>query len=198
MVVEAAAAGAAVLAALDDRGVGKVVTMSKNGRLIGIILIVAGLLILVGCTAISVVSSLTTEEGGIGGAVLGVVISVLIGILPMGAGIFLLARSRTEAADQADLSRQRKILDMVKTRGQVEISDLVIELQTTTNQVRDDIYKLVGLGLFTGFVNWDKGVLYSREASQLTGNKCPNCGGTQAFVGKGVIACQYCGSEIFL
>jgi DNA-directed RNA polymerase subunit RPC12/RpoP len=30
------------------------------------------------------------------------------------------------------------------------------------------------------------------------GKKCPNCGGEQAFAGKGVITCPYCGSELFL
>ena len=87
---------------------------------------------------------------------------------------------------------------MVKTRGQVDITELVFELRSTSDQVQDDVYKLVGMGLFTGYVNWDDGVLYSREASKLTGNKCPNCGGEQEFAGKGVITCKYCGTDVFL
>ena len=87
---------------------------------------------------------------------------------------------------------------MVKTRGQIDISDLVFELHSTSDQVRDDVYKLVGMGLFTGYVNWSDGTLYSREASQLTGTKCPNCGGEQEFAGKGVITCKYCGTDVFL
>jgi DNA-directed RNA polymerase subunit RPC12/RpoP len=154
--------------------------------------------LLLGCSAISIVSSLSTEEGSIGGATLGVIVSLFVGLVPIGFGGYLVMQSRTEAAEQADMARQRKILDVVKTRGQVDIRDLVFELKVDTQQVRDDIYKLVGLGLFTGYVNWDQGLLYSREASQLTGNKCPNCGGEQEFVGKGVIACKYCGAEIFL
>jgi DNA-directed RNA polymerase subunit RPC12/RpoP len=169
-----------------------------GGRIMGLILIGAGLLILVGGSAVSVVSSLTTEGGSVGGAVLGVVLSTIVAAIPEAAGIFLLVRSRTESAQQADAARQRQILDMVKTRGQVDISYLVFELNTTSAQVREDIYRLVGLGVFTGYVNWDKGVLYSREASKLGGNTCPNCGGEQAFAGKGVIACQYCGAEVFL
>jgi DNA-directed RNA polymerase subunit RPC12/RpoP len=172
--------------------------MGKNGRLVGMILIGLGLVLLLGCSAISIVSSLSTEEGSIGGATLGVIGSLFVGLVPIGFGGYLVMQSRTEAAEQADMARQRKILDVVKTRGQVDIRDLVFELKVDTQQVRDDIYKLVGLGLFTGYVNWDQGLLYSREASQLTGNKCPNCGGEQEFVGKGVIACKYCGAEIFL
>ena len=172
--------------------------MGNSGRTVGIILIIVGIVIFLGGSAVSITTSLSTESGNIGGAVLGVVISTFVGLIPVAGGIFLLVRSRAETAEQADQTRQRKILDMVKTRGQVDVSDLVFELNASTDQIRDDVYRLVGLGLFTGYVNWDKGVLYSQEASKLTGNTCPNCGGEQAFAGKGVIACQYCGAEIFL
>ena len=172
--------------------------MGKHGRLIGLIFIVVGIVIFLGLAAVSFFSTRNVETGGAGGLVLGLVISILIALPLVGAGVFLIVRGQGEAIEQANLSRQRKILDMVKTRGQVDISDLVFELKANTDQVRDDIYRLVGLGLFTGYVNWDKGVLYTREASQLKGNTCPNCGGEQAFAGKGVIECQHCGTEIFL
>lgn len=172
--------------------------MGKRGRLIGILLIDIGIIIFLGLTAVSFFSTRNVETGGTGGFVLGLVIAVLVATPLVGAGIFLMIRGQAEAVEQADQIRQRKILDMVKTRGQVDISDLVFELNSNTDQVRNDVYELVGLGLFSGYVNWDKGVLYSRQASQLTGNTCPNCGGQQAFAGKGVIACQNCGTEVFL
>lgn len=171
--------------------------MGANSRLIGIILIAAGGLVFFGISAISIFSSLG-PEGSIGGAILGIVISLFVALPLEAGGVFLLVRSRSEAARQVDASRQRKILDMVKTQGQVDISDLVFDLNSTTGQVRDDIYKLVGMGLFTGYVNWSKGTLYSKEASQLTGQSCPNCGGEQSFGGKGVITCKYCGTDVFL
>jgi hypothetical protein len=166
--------------------------------LVGIILIAVGILICLGCSAVSFFSTRGVETGATGGLVLGLALSLFIGIPFVGAGIYLVIRGRAEEAELADVSRQRKILDMVVTRGQVKISDLVFELKSNSDRVRDDIYKLVGMGLFTGYVNWQEGVLYSREASQLTGNKCPNCGGEQQFAGKGVITCQYCGADVFL
>ena len=172
--------------------------ISRSGRLIGVILIIVGILVCLGGSAVSYTSTRSVESNAAGGFVLGAVLSVFIAIPFVGAGIYLVVRGRAEEAEMADVSRQRKILDMVKTRGQVDVSDLVFELNASTDQIRDDVYRLVGLGLFTGYVNWDKGVLYSQEASKLTGNTCPNCGGEQAFAGKGVIACQYCGAEIFL
>lgn len=172
--------------------------ISKSGRLVGIILFVAGILVCLGGFAVSFTSTRSVETNASGGFVLGVFLSALIAIPLVGVGVFLMIRGRAEEAELADVSRQRKILDMVKTRGQVDLSDLVLELKSNTNQVRDDVYKLVGMGLFTGYVNWDEGILYSREASQLTGNKCPNCGGEQQFAGKGVITCKYCGTDVFL
>lgn len=171
---------------------------SKSGQLIGVLLVIAGIMICLGGSAVSFTSTRSVETGATGGFVLGLVLSIIIAIPFVGAGIFLAARGRAEEAEMADVSRQRKILDMVKTRGQVNVSDLVFELKSHSDQVRDDIYRVVGMGLFTGYVNWDDGILYSKEASQLTGNKCPNCGGEQEFAGKGVITCQYCGTDVFL
>jgi len=45
---------------------------------------------------------------------------------------------------------------------------------------------------------WDEGTLYSREAAQLHGHKCPSCGGAVELAGKGVVGCPFCGAEIFL
>jgi hypothetical protein len=170
--------------------------MGKNGRLIGVILIGIGIILFLGGSAVSLISS--SEAGSMGGAVLGIAVSLFVAIVPIAAGVYLVTQSRSEAAEQADRVRQRKILDMVTTRGQVDVRDLVFDLNSNSDQVRNDIYSLVGLGLFTGYVNWDKGVLYSESASQLKGNKCPNCGGEQEFAGKGVIVCKNCGAEIFL
>ncbi len=172
--------------------------MSRYGRVIGLVLIIGGLIVCLGGSLVSFTATRGVEEGATGGFVLGAVISAFVALPLVGGGLFLIIQGRAEKSHQADRVRQRKILDMVKTRGQIDISDLVFELDANREQVREYIYQLVGLGLFTGYVNWDKGVLYSREISKLKGNTCPNCGGEQAFVGKGVIACQHCGAEVFL
>ena len=65
--------------------------------------------------------------------------------------------------------------------------------------VQDMVHRLVGLQVFSGYVNWNEGVLYSAEASELRKlEKCENCGGEITLAGKGIVVCKYCGTEYFL
>jgi hypothetical protein len=135
----------------------------------------------------------------IGGALVGGAFLAAL-LLPMGGiGVFLLVRSVREIADQASRSELRRILDIVQSRGQIPVSDLAIELQTTRDEVQRHVHELVGLGLFSGYINWEEGVLFSSEAAGLRKlDKCRHCGGELQLVGKGVVTCRYCGTEYFL
>jgi ribosomal protein S27AE len=175
------------------------VFVAASGRVIGLILLGVGVVLGVGVT-VWLVSGM--NEGNLegSGAALGFVLLFGFLILPLiGGGIFFLVRGQSEAKELATIQEQRALLDAVKTRGQVQISDLVLDLKSTTDKVQRDLRQLVGRGLFSGYVDWDKGVLYSVEASKLQGQQsCPNCGGQLELAGKGLIRCPYCGAEIFL
>jgi len=170
----------------------------RSGRLMGILLIGGGLaLALIG--VLWLIASVSGGRMQVTGAVLGGGFLAIV-ILPLiGAGVFLLVRSGREAAEDAQRMELRRILDTVKSRGQMPISDLVLELGSSRDQVQKEIHSLVGMGLFSGFINWDEGVLYSQDASALRElDKCKNCGGPLKLVGKGVLTCPYCGTEYFL
>jgi DNA-directed RNA polymerase subunit RPC12/RpoP len=134
-----------------------------------------------------------------GGLAIGMVLVLLILSPIFGIGAYLLRQGQAEKSQFALVQQQKKLLNMVLTQGQITIGEAVVELQVPREAVEEMIRDVVGKQLFSGAINWDKGILYSVESQQLTeGRKCPNCGGELTFAGKGVIACPYCGSEVFL
>jgi DNA-directed RNA polymerase subunit RPC12/RpoP len=173
--------------------------MRASGRVVGLILLGAAVVIGV-LGSVWLLANVQDDELTNAAAVFGAAILAIVFVLPLGgAGIYLMIKGRQEAAELVDVDRQRKLLGVIGTRGQISIGDMVLELRSTRDQIQDDIHALVSRGLFTGYVDWGKGILYSVEASQLQGRStCPNCGGQLELGGKGLIKCPYCGAEIFL
>ncbi|MFQ5575970.1 MAG: hypothetical protein ACE5G8_03165 [Anaerolineae bacterium] len=173
--------------------------MIGSGRTAGVIILILGALVACGGILVSVVSVSLDPGRTAGGMVLGVVLSMLVAAPVMGVGGFLFWRGKKELAELARIKKQKTILNMVKTQGQVAIGEIALELNATTGDVQSLIYDLVGKGLFHGYINWDDAVLYSRQASALQGaTACPNCGGQQVFAGKGIVQCRHCGAQVFL
>lgn len=171
----------------------------NNGRLVGIIALVVG--VVIGAIAVAWVSA-NSGSGALssGGAILGLGLAFLVLVAPLvGFGIFMIVQGGKEAGNQAKAAQQRRLLDIVRSRGQVDIADLAIEMQMDQEALRAMIHQLVGLQVFSGYINWDQGVLYSAEASKLRDlQKCENCGGEIELSGKGVVTCRFCGTEYFL
>lgn len=168
--------------------------MVGSGKIVGIILIVVGaVLLLVGGMW------LFSEAISPGGRVLGMLLGLLVLLPVIGIGVYLLRQGGAEQKQHADVQQEKKLLNIVLTQGQVSIGELVVELGLPRDTVEDMIRSLVGKQLFSGAIDWKRGVLYSVESQKLAGEeKCPNCGGDLKFAGKGLISCPYCGSEVFL
>ncbi len=171
-------------------------TRTAGSLLIG----AAALICIVGTIVLVSQMTLAQEPLQPAAAVLGFVLMLVVIVGPLaGIGVLTLTRSRSEQVEQAEADKMRTILDMVKTRGRVNISDVIIQLNSDMPSVQAMIYRLVGMGVFSGYVNWDEGVLYSEEASELRNlTQCKNCGGNLTLAGKGVIKCPFCGTEYFL
>lgn len=171
--------------------------MVGQGRTVGIIMIAVGTIIGV-AIGLWLLAGLTEGTLRASGFALGFV-GILVLALPLfGVGAFLFVRGQAEAREFAEVEKERQILNMVQTQGKLRVADVALEMNLTRDQVKNYIYDLVGKGLFTGYINWDDGVLYARQASEMRTNKCPNCGATRELVGKGIVRCEYCGSELFL
>src|SRR5579884_2151194 len=98
--------------------------MAASGRLTGILLAAAGLILAI---AGSIWLALGVRDGKLEstGAVFGGIILAVIVLPLIGAGIYFLVSGQAEARDLAKVQQQRRLLDIVNTRGQVQISDLV-------------------------------------------------------------------------
>jgi DNA-directed RNA polymerase subunit RPC12/RpoP len=172
--------------------------MVGSGRIVGLGLMI-GSAVLFAAFAVWAMTALATAETSSGGMALGIVLALIVLTPIFGVGVYLLRVGTAEQNQYAVVQQERRILNMVLTQGQVTIGELVAELQQPRDTVEKMIRDLVGKQLFSGAINWERGLLYSVESQALTdGHKCPNCGGDVRFAGKGLIVCPYCGSEIFL
>jgi DNA-directed RNA polymerase subunit RPC12/RpoP len=168
------------------------------GKIIGIILIIAGLAI---CGVVSLLmrSGISSEQATSSGAILGI---GLFGIIPLlvlgGVGVFLFVSGSREAAEMVDVQKKERLLGMIQSAGKVSLGNVAIEMKMSQQQVKDAIFELVNQGLFSGYINWQEGIFYSKDSANVGSNKCPNCGGIREIVGKGMVKCPYCGVELFI
>jgi hypothetical protein len=170
----------------------------NSGRLVGILLILGGLAVCLLGAAVTVPSYLS-EKLTLPALFLGLALAAIVALPLAGIGVYMIARGGAEAKTDAAAQKERRLLDMVTTRGQLSMADAALELQVPRDELKNWIYRLVGLGVFTGYINWDDGILFSAQASQLRGlTQCKKCGGEVKLAGKGVVKCPYCGTEYFL
>lgn len=171
------------------------------GRIVGIILVIAGLAI---CGVVTLFLGLGMAGAGparltAAGAVLGI---ALFGVVPLlilgGVGVLLFIKGGQEAVEMADVQKKERLLGMIQSAGKVSIANAAIEMKMTRDQVKDAIFELMNQGLFSGYINWQEGMFYSKDLAQVQTTKCPNCGGEREAVGKGIVKCPYCGVELFL
>jgi hypothetical protein len=171
--------------------------MQSSGKLIGLMLIGGGLL----CGAIGTlwaVAQRASEKLDSGALIFAIGGMLVIAVPLIGAGIYLFVTGGREEAEGKTIKQERQLLNLVSAQGQIRISDAALELGITRDDLKALVYDLVGKGLFSGYINWDEGVLYSKQAAQLKTGLCPKCGAQLELAGKGVVQCKACGSEIFL
>jgi hypothetical protein len=170
----------------------------NTGRVIGLLLVIGAVAVCLLGSAV-VVPRYSQEELTLSAAVLGLAVAAIIALPLLGIGVFMIMRGGQEAKTDVIAQKQRRLLDMVTTRGELPMNDAAVELQVSRDELKNWIYRLVGLGVFSGYINWDDGVLFSAQASQLRNlTNCKKCGGEVKLAGKGVVKCPYCGTEYFL
>ena len=159
-------------------------------RMIGIILIVVGLAV-AGFLGLGVSSGQLEMTGFAAGFV--------IFVLPFFAvAAYMLVKSFGEGKQLGELAKEQRVLDAIRSRGKTTVSELSKATGMAEPEVRAAVEGLVGKNLFTGYLNWKTGEIFSQEAAGIAGaKKCPSCGAQLEVVGKGMAKCAYCGAEIY-
>src|SRR5215212_7794510 len=99
----------------------------NTGRVVG------GLLIL-GAVAVCLIgAAVTLPRIGNGldapAAILGLALAAVVALPLAGIGVFMIIRGGAEVKTDLAAQKQRRLLDMVSTRGQLPIADAAVELQ---------------------------------------------------------------------
>lgn len=169
----------------------------NSGRLVGLLLTIAGVVVAV-IAGLWISSRVAVGMRGDAAVLTAAVVFIPVALL-VGFGIYLYIQGGARAKEEGEMQKQRQLLDILRSRGQVSVSNMALEMNVPVPAVQDMVHRLVGLQVFSGYVNWNEGVLYSAEASELRKlEKCKNCGGEITLAGKGIVVCKYCGTEYFL
>ena len=172
--------------------------MNNTRRLLGMLLLAADALLMLAIAAL-LVSQVTHGETTMPGAILGACLALFVVGAPLAiGGAVLLARGRAEARENATLEREKRVLEMVLSKGKLSFAEAALNLGLTRGDVEEAVRSLVGKAVFSGAVDWSGGVLYSKDAASLDASKrCPNCGGQVEIAGKDLVRCAYCGTDVF-
>ena len=102
-------------------------------------------------------------------------------------------------SQQTLADRRLELLGVLKAHGQIALDSLARTLDAPQSLITEWIYDLVQHGRFSGYINWDRSMLYSAERAKLgQSQRCPSCGGRLELAGKGIVSCTHCGAEILL
>ena len=165
----------------------------NQSKTLGYILIGVGAIILLFGIVWAFGGSIQTQ----GGRIVAIFFAAVVAAALIGFGLYTLNKGNLESGEDVVVKRQQKLLGMVMTQGKVNIGNTAIELGVTRDQTKQLIYDLIGKQLFSGYVDWDAGMLFSADASKIKNGTCPKCGGKLELAGKGLVKCPYCGSEVF-
>lgn len=99
---------------------------------------------------------------------------------------------------RALLQHYQELSTLVTARGQLYLDDLALEMDAPQPLITQWIYNLVQGNRFSGYINWDTGIIYAAHAAQIReAGQCPNCQGKLGLDGARV-RCTFCNTEILL
>ena len=96
-------------------------------------------------------------------------------------------------------AKQEQIAGVIQAQGQIGLVELSEEMRVPADLLRDWIHQLARLGQLSGYVDWEKEIIYSKQRDALMAHQnCPNCAAELKLAGQGIVGCEFCGAEVFL
>lgn len=157
---------------------------------IGIILIIVGILV-------AAFLGLGVASGAL--EITGFAAGFIIFVLPFFAVAgYMLVKSFGEGKQLDSLAKEQRVLDAIRSRGKTTFAEVARVSGLGESEAKAAVDGLVGKNLFTGYLNWKTGEIFSKDAADLAGaKKCPACGAQLEVVGKGMVKCPYCGTQVY-
>jgi len=144
--------------------------------------------------ATQVQSGALNTEGLLVGAFIAFVVIASIVIF----GIYLYVQSEADGEPESQMAKQRRLLDWLHDQGTLSLQQIYLELDIDKDDLTEMLDELVGLGAYSGYLNWEDETLHSVSASELRNlHQCKQCNNFISVQGKGVI-CQTCGTHYML
>lgn len=116
----------------------------------------------------------------------------------LGFGIYRYAKSTQDEriSTAEEMEKPRQLLDILRERGQADISSLSQELDASPDEIKTMIDDLISLELFSGIINWDDGIIAIIDSNVLgLIDACKNCQNPIEMKEQTVTICTHCGTE---
>ncbi len=118
---------------------------------------------------------------------------------PQGRGGFEARLAELEEEEEADaiLSwREKRFLNIMEVQKQMRVLALAGVLKMSGQEFREYIHKIAAAGLFSGYVDWDEGLVCAMRSEEMA-HECPKCKALRQTDGEDVAVCEWCGVELF-
>ena len=141
-------------------------------RLITVGQVLVGISLLLGMAFMGfLVAQRQAGELTAGGFWVGVLLMVLVMSPLLGVGVHVWRRGVIETKEVERMERQRRLLGAIQAHGKIALAELAIQSGMPVEQVRDWIYDLERLGLFTGYIDWQEGGIVLGRGVCFTGEE---------------------------
>src|SRR4051812_47688423 len=116
----------------------------NTGRLVGILLTIAGIVVAV-LAGLWIATQVSTGQMRSDSAFVAAALAFIPVALLVGFGIYMYVQGSSQAEEESVMHKQRELLDIVKSRGQVSVNDLALEMNASVDSVKSMVHQLVGL-----------------------------------------------------